>query len=265
MAKKRNTYRGGPYARDFDVFSEDLQYWQISPQLVQAHSISDSQLRQEYTRLRAIANKRLKRMQGRPEAQGTIANMPEQFPTVRGMDRAAVVQALGQVSSFLVARRGSLSGIHHTNKQIQKGLAKKGVRVTAEQLAKFGSFMNATKKALGVARGDYASEQLASLWDDLFKKGKISQKTFEKRVKEIMEEEAARRQAEGLRDTADLTRAERIELNKTLRDTPITSFFDELAIDPRTLSAMDRKEKKPADQARSARRLSQVKKKRARR
>ena len=236
MAKKRNRYKGGSEATlPQDLFyGSALRYEWITPQLVRATAISDKTLRAEYSRLRAIANKRLERMAGRPEASGTLERLPDAFPTVRGMDRGQVVHQLNEVTTFLSARRGSISGIKKSNKQIKKSLAKKGINIPQDQLANFGSFMNAMKKALGITRGDYGSEQLAELWDELFQKGKISQNKFEKRVKEVMRDiEQHQKEA--------FSRSQRAGVNKLLRDHPISTYFDDLALDPRTIKAAEKK------------------------
>lgn len=234
MAKKRNVYKGGARARDYDLFGPDLRFEWISPQLARATTISDKTLRAEYSRLRSIANKRLQRMEGRPEAAGTYDRLPDQFPKLKGMSRADVVRALGDVSEFLTAKRGSLSGIRESNKQIQESLNKRGINVPQDQIAKFGSFMNAMKKALGISRGEYASTQIAELWTELFQKGKISQSKFEKRVKEVMKD--IEQQHKILYE-----RAKRQEVNRVLRDNPINKYFDDIALDPRTISAAERR------------------------
>lgn len=234
MAKKRNVYKGGARARDYDLFGSDLRFEWISPQLTRATTISDKTLRAEYSRLRSIANKRLQRMEGKEEAAGTYDRLPDQFPKLKGMSRADVVRALGDVSEFLTAKRGSLSGIRESNKQIQKSLKERGINVPKDQIAKFGSFMNAMKKALGIARGDYASSQIAELWTELFQKGKISQSKFEKRVKEVMKD--IEQQQKEL-----YSRAQRQDVNRVLRDNPINKYFDDIALDPRTVRASDRR------------------------
>ena len=234
MAKKRNVYKGGARARDYDLFGSELRFEWISPQLARATTISDKTLRAEYSRLRSIANKRLQRMEGKPEAAGTYDRLPDQFPKLKGMSRADVVRALGDVSEFLTAKRGSLSGIRESNKQIQESLNERGINVPRDQIAKFGSFMNAMKKALGINRGDYASSQIAELWTELFQKGKISQSKFEKRVKEVMKD--IEEQQKEL-----YTRAQRQDVNRVLRDNPINKYFDDIALDPRTVRASDRR------------------------
>lgn len=236
MAKKRNVYKGGNQAtlpQDLFVGSA-LRYEWITPQLERAHAVSDATIRAEYSRLRAIANKRIERMAGRPEAVGSYGKIPDLFPTVRGMGRHEAVQNLNAVVDFLSARRSSLSGIKRSNKQIKESLRKKGLNIPDDQIAKFGSFMNAMKKALGINRGDYGSDQLADLWTELFEKGKISQSKFEKRVKEVMQD-IERKQAE------EFSRAQRHEVNQAMRDNPISNYFASEALDPRTIKAQERR------------------------
>lgn len=235
MAQRRNVYKGGAKARDFDLFGSDLRFEWISPQLARATAISDKTLRSEYSRLRSIANKRLQRMAGNPEAAGTYERLPDQFPKLKGMSRADVVRALGDVSEFLTAKRGSLSGIRESNKRIQKKLNERGINVPKDQIAKFGTFMNAMKKALSISRGEYGSAQIAELWNELFQKGKISQSKFEKRVKEVMKD--IENQQKEL-----FTRAQRMDVNSVLRDNPVNKYFDDLALDPRTIRAAERRD-----------------------
>ena len=53
-------YKKGASARDFDLFGHKLPFYAIQPSLVKAHAVSDETLKSEYTRLRDIAQKRLK-------------------------------------------------------------------------------------------------------------------------------------------------------------------------------------------------------------
>ena len=239
MAKRRNVYKKGPKARDIDLFYEaPFGVKDIGPQLIRAHAITDKQLKAEYSRLRSIANKRLKRMEGKPEAQETYAEHAGGFPKVAGMSRSDVVYAINDVARFLTANRGSLSGIHRTNKKIAESLKEKGINVPEDQLAKFGTFMNAMKKALNISRGEYASQQVAELWTELFQKGKISQSQFEKRVKEVMRD--IEEQQKELYTRAQL-RQHRKDIRTLLQDNPISDYFDELALDPRTVRASERR------------------------
>jgi hypothetical protein len=142
--------------------------------------------------------------------------------------------------------------------RVQVGIADEAIQT------KFGSFMNAMKKALGITRGEYGSEQLASIWNELFQKGKISQRDFEKRVKSLMADIEQER-TQDQKELQALRRKDARAVNKVLRENPVNTFFDDLALDPRTVTAARKKEIRAADQARAARRRATVKRSRARR
>ena len=249
MAKKQNRYKKGAKARDIDLFyNEPIKLGQISPQLIRAHAISDETIRNEYSKMRDIAQKRIQRMAGHPEAEATYEKYRDAFPKTKGLTREQLVHALMDVSDFLVAKRGSLTGIRLVNEEIRQSLKKRDINIPKDQLANFGKFMNAMKKALNINRGDYGSDQLADLWTELFDKGKISQSKFEKRIREVMkdiEEEQKK----------TFKRAQRMEINKIIRENPLSDFFDDIALDPRTVKAQEgRKQEAEARQAsRSAR------------
>lgn len=252
MAKKRNTYKGGPKHKFYeDLFTGPLSFQHIDLQLIKAYRVEDKTLRSEYSRLRAIANKRIQRMEGKPIAEATYERIPGLFPTVRGMNREQVVHELIRLTRFLNAERGSLSGIKESNKKIQKGLAEKGIIVPDDQLRNFGSFMNAMKKALGAGNPDYDSGQTANLWQDLFNKGKISGAEFERRVKDLMRE-------------ANATPKQKKEVRKLIMDAPIDKFFDDISLDPRTIKARDKRDQRSQENARQASRRATVKRRQRR-
>lgn len=243
---KRNVYRGGSSARDYDLFGPNLRYEWITPQLARAKAISDKTLREEYSRLRAIANKRIKRMEGRPEAVATFEQHARGFPTVRGMSREELVYQLGEVSSFLVARTGSLSGIKNRNRQILESLNKPrrdeqgretrpALDLSKEQLGQFGTFMNRLKKALGIQRGEYASGQLASYWDTLMENGKISRKKFNDTIEDLIRD---------LEEERGVEPEERSAVKRLVRSTNLSDFFGNVNLDPRTRAAEKRRGKK---------------------
>jgi len=219
-------YKKGASARDFDLFGQKLPFFSIHPGLVKAHAVSDETLRSEYTRLRDVAQKRLKRMAGKPEAQETYAQHPGGFPKIRELEgRGDLVKALIDVSSFLTARRGSLSGIQATNKQIIKSMARKGVSVRKEDLRNYGNFMNTMRKLYHFEQGSFASEQFQELWSKLNESGNVTQAQYEKAMKETI----ASIQSE---DTP------RIKAKARKLD---ASFFREEQLNPRTAKALKRK------------------------
>lgn len=245
---KRNVYRGGNRAVQPDkLFNQRLQYQWINPQLTRAKAISDKVLHEEYSRLRAIANKRIKRMEGREEAAGTYEQYAGGFPTVRGMSREEVVYQLNLVTDFLTAGRGSLSGIHEVNEKILEELnrprrdpqtgreERPALNIAPDQLGQFGTFMNRLKKALGIQRGEYASGQLASYWDSLMENGKISRKKFNDTIDELLRD---------LDEVRGVDREEEKAVRQLARTTSLSDYFGTLKLDPRTLAAEKRKKKR---------------------
>ena len=64
----RNRYRGGGKARSgYDITSSELPFYDINARLEKAEKYPTSLLKSEYTRMRDIAQKRLKRLEASQE------------------------------------------------------------------------------------------------------------------------------------------------------------------------------------------------------
>lgn len=199
----RNRYKGGNKAKTKDeLFSPYLSYYVINPRLKNAKGYTEDFLRKEYTRMRDIAMKRLKRMEGHSNADWILEQHPEGFPRLRditkGMtkespeSREAVVKALVDVTNFLTAKRSSVSGIDQTEKSTAQQLSEKtGVQITPEQIGNFGRFFNTIKKELGIKSGHYPSDQeviyVAEVWDALQNGGKITKKKMREAVQNYLD------------------------------------------------------------------------------
>lgn len=230
-------YTGGGKASTWhDIFSKDLPMQMIAPRLTALEEqYPDKLLRKEYSRLRDIGQKRLKRMEGKEEAAGTYEQHAGGFPKLSEIhDRGELVQNLMDLSNFLTAKTGSLSGIRERNKDIQETLKEHGVEIPKDQLANFGRFMNALKKALNIKDKSYDSKQLRDVWDEMFRKGKISKKKFKEAVDAVIS------------DLADKDKLTKKEMRKARNFDP-SSFFDEEQLDPRTKAAKRRQEKRKAE------------------
>lgn len=229
MAKRTGKrYKGGSAARDFDLFTPDLPFFTINPQLIKAHAVSDKTLHTEYTRLRAIANKRLKRMAASPLAQETAANNPSAFPKLTELkSREDVVRELINVSDFLTAKRGSLSGIKRSNKQTVKKFKEQGIQLNPNELSQYGRFINFVKKAMGLKKGGYDVKYIADVWDEMKTKGKITKRDFAEQMRELQKSFA---------DDAN-----RQITKKDVRNATLSTFFSESDLDARTLSGDRRK------------------------
>lgn len=198
----RRVYRGGSKAKTSEIFSATLPEEMIKPSLRYREDIDIRTLQKEYTRMRDIAQKRVKRMEGKEEAQETYEKwVGKGFKTIKEIKASArgeielrdlLVHNLGRVSNFLSAKMGSLSGIRQRNKEIIEELHKQKIEVPDDDLRKFGTFMNAMKKAYKIPGGSYASEQTARLWHKLNEEGSITKDKFQQEVQSLvqaMEEE----------------------------------------------------------------------------
>lgn len=239
-----NRYRGGGKARKGDdLYTTDLPWYQITPQLIYASGFSDKTLRSEYTRLRDIAQKRLKRMEGSEEAAFVLSQHPDGFPKIRemNMDVAGMnanrkkgqreimhspelVKALMDIRNFMTAERSSLSGIRESIEKTQASIeASTGVKIPKKQLGNYGRFVNKLKKELGIQTGKYESQYIAEVWSDLMNKGKITKKQLTDAVQKI----AANEGIETEDDPDSIKAARRVSHH-------VSRFFDQSRLDGRT-------------------------------
>lgn len=218
-------YHGGSAARTDSVFNYKLPPEEINGYLKYNENISIDTLRTEYSRLRDIAQKRIQRMEGKPEAQETLEQVRNGFPTLREirseaggeMDlRGILSHNIQRVSNFLTARRGSLSGIRSVNREIVSTLKKStktdgrgGIDIDVDELRNFGNFMNAMKEAFhfkGRRKGqgrDLASDQFARLWEMLNEKGNITEREFYKAIDRVAAELEGEENAPSLQSIAE--------------------------------------------------------------
>lgn len=184
-------YKGGSRAKTRDeLFTADLPYYVINSRLKDAEQYSDKLLRQEYTRLRDIAQKRLKRMEGKPEAEFVLSQHPEGFPKLKDLsDRSELTRALADLRNFMTAKRSSISGIRNTIEETAASISETaGVEVPKEQLANFGKFINAVKKELGLKSGTYETQYVVNVWSDLQNKGKLSKNALKSAIERVVED-----------------------------------------------------------------------------
>lgn len=221
-------YRGGGKAREgYDITSSELPFYDINPRLVKAEKYDDKLLRSEYTRMRDIAQKRLKRLAASDEGKYVAEMHPEGFPKLKDMTgRADLVKALTEVSRFLTAKRSSLSGMKESiSKTIDSIKEETGIEIPREQLGNYGRFLNKMKKELGLKPGYYESKYIAEVWSDLQNKGKITKKELRDAVKKYLDEYDSSDTKENAK------RAERIAFK-------IDRYFNIDDLDKRTVSAI---------------------------
>lgn len=223
-------YKGGGKARSgYDITSSDLPFYDINPRLVKAGKYDEKLLRSEYTRMRDIAQKRLKRLEASEEGQYIAGMHPEGFPKIKELsDRADLVKALMDVSGFLTAKRSSLSGLRESIKETQESIYEEtGIEIPKEQLANYGRFLNKMKKELGLKPGTYETKYIAEVWSDLKNRGKITKTELRDAVNKYLDEYDSSDEKENRK------RADRIAFK-------IDKYFDISDLDKRTVSALRR-------------------------
>lgn len=139
-----------------------------SPELYTPYALEswpDSQMRKEYTRLRDIAQKRLKRLSQDP-ISGTSDVYKEfsgGFPTIKAMrgDRKALEQALADVARFVRSKGSTVGGAREEFKQKMKVGGIDADDVPEDQYTAFSEWWEIVK-ASGVYY--YPSDQPVMYW-----------------------------------------------------------------------------------------------------
>ena len=243
----RNRYRGGGKARSgYDITSSDLPFYDINARLATAEKYSTALMKSEYTRMRDIAQKRLKRLAASDEGKFVAAMHPDGFPKLSQMSKAVdpftgkkdvsrkeLAASLKELVNFLTAERSAVSNVKKTIKKTKESIKKStGVDVPKEQLANYGRFINKLKKELGLDQFKYEAKYVVAAWSDLQNKGKISKKDLTKAVLDVMVDLK-------LTDDPkeDKKKAERVAHK-------VDRFFDLDKLDKRTVSGLKRRKKK---------------------
>lgn len=126
---------------------------------------TDSAVRAEYSRLRDIAQKRLKRLaKSEPSSYAYRANVGE-YPAARGQSTEEIRMRLPQLAKFIAAKTGSVSGIRAQRAKAVKTFQEHGYDfITKENIGTFGEFMEAFKSKKGKTRA-YGSYEAVELWE----------------------------------------------------------------------------------------------------
>ena len=103
---------------------------------------TDKMVRQEYRRLRDIAQKRLKRLEvAEPGSMAYKANKGR-FGTTKSMTTEQLRQLLPDLAKFIAAKTGTVSGIREQRSKALKTLREHGYTgITPANYAAFGEFM----------------------------------------------------------------------------------------------------------------------------
>ena len=136
-----------------------------------AGSFSYADAKKEYTRLRNIANKRLKRLaEAGYEYTDIYRANAGKYPSVRSFETPRqLYQQLSSLAWFISAKGSTVSGQKDTEAKIQAALTEHFGTPADMDLKKFGSFMEFMRAKY--AGKQYDSERAAKIYRESLKKG----------------------------------------------------------------------------------------------
>lgn len=103
---------------------------------------TDKLVRSEYSRLRSIAQKRLKNLEKyEPESYAYTHNRG-QYPTMRGMSAAEIREKLPELARFIAAKTGTVTGIRAQRNKAAQTMQERGYNIAPEDMKAFGQFMD---------------------------------------------------------------------------------------------------------------------------
>ena len=114
------------------------------PEALKAGALTEQQMRQEYSRLRAIANKRLQRFEGSKyeEYPSYVRNAGKFVPLSKIGSQRELLYKLVDVSRFITAKSSTVTGIREINlKKIEKFREHGVYFVNLGNIEVFGEFM----------------------------------------------------------------------------------------------------------------------------
>ena len=153
-----------------DVLKYDADYYY--PEALKEGILTEKEMRAEYSRLRAIANKRLERFRGTKyeTAQSFIRNDGKFVPLKEISTERDLIYKLYELKKFVTAKSSSVSGMKEIEKKAIETAHDRGLTwLNSGNIQDFGQFMDECR-AKGYAR-IYGSERCAELFGTAAKKG----------------------------------------------------------------------------------------------
>lgn len=121
--------------------------WYTKDAIKNADVWTPQQVRREYSRLRDIAEKRLKRLAiSEPESYAYRHNVGKYAPA-RGQSTEALAEQMPELARFIAAKTGSVKGIRAQRNKAVATLQERGYDfVTPANIKEFGEFMEASRE-----------------------------------------------------------------------------------------------------------------------
>ena len=139
-------------------------WYEYTPEALQSGSLSEKEIRDEYRRLRNIANKRIDRLEraGYTKTQTYLRNAGA-YKAPSNYTMAELQYKLYQISKFVSAESSTVSGMRRIEKQTLEKLHEKDLgRIT--NLQEFGDFMDWARTKY--RNSEFDSERAAEVFNE---------------------------------------------------------------------------------------------------
>lgn len=154
--------------QDLQNYPDEYYY----PEALRSGILTEDEIRKEYSYLRSIANKRLKRFVGTEfeEHQSYIKNAEKFVPLSKISSKRELIMKLYEVKKFTAAKSSSVSGLREMQRKALATAKERGLTfLNKNNLQAFGEFMEEARTR-GYAKL-YGSERVAELFGVAVKKG----------------------------------------------------------------------------------------------
>ena len=152
-------------------------WYEYTPEALQSGSLSEKEIRDEYRRLRNIANKRIERLEkaGYEQTQTYLRNVGA-YKSPSNYTLPELQYKLYQISKFVAAKSSTVSGMRLIEKEAIETLQEKGLG-RINNLQEFGDFMSWARTKY--KSSEFDSERAAEIFNEA-KRRNISIEEIEK-------------------------------------------------------------------------------------
>lgn len=139
-------------------------WYEYTPEALQSGILSEKEIRDEYRRLRNIANKRIDRLEkaGYEQTQTYLRNAGA-YKAPSNYTMAELHYKLYQISKFVAAKSSTVSGMRLIEKEAIETLQEKGLG-RIKNLQEFGDFMSWARTRY--KNSDFDSERAAEVYNE---------------------------------------------------------------------------------------------------
>ena len=139
-------------------------WYEYTPEALQSGSLSEKEIRDEYRRLRNIANKRIERLgkAGYEQTQTYLRNVGS-YKAPSNYTPEELQYKLYQISKFITAKSSTVSGMRQIEKETIETLQEKGLG-RIKNLQEFGDFMSWARTKY--KSSEFDSERAAEVFNE---------------------------------------------------------------------------------------------------